>query len=222
MAEWISVVTATNVPHCIGSAQTPFKQYPDGFDPNFPSGEFGPGYELTYLPVQRPDPPELNDVLERAVQQQTVGDNSVMYPGAYDSGAWVIGWNVEAQDLGVSQTIKRHMLDVSRDIRVDQGFALQNGATLLLPLTEDFNRQLQGSLAWLELAVSQLEVPATHTMTFSGSGGYQVEMGLETLKSAVVAFGAAFYGMRNVYATAINDIALATTPADVDAVTWEF
>lgn len=221
MAEWIHVTSGTHIPTLLGSSTTPFKTYPDGLDPN-DNTPFGEDKETMYLPVVRPAEPTIpNPVLEKAVQQKTAGTNGIMYPGAYSAPNWVVGYDLVSQDLDTSKAIKQHMLDQDRDVRVRQGFALQNGEVVMLPLDEVFLSKLQGSLSWLENSVAQLKVESTYPLTFSGVDDVQVTLGLVSLRTVVADFGLAYYGMNGEYVSARASIAAANDVIAVDAVSWE-
>lgn len=222
MQEFIHVTSGTHIPTLLGSSTTPFKFYADGFDPN-DGTPFGEAHETMYLQVVRPEEPTItNRVLEKAVQQQTAGTDGIMYPGAYSAPNWVVGYDLVPQDLDAAKTIKQHMLDQARDARVNSGFALQNGETIMLPLDETFLSRLQGSLSWLENAVGQLKVEPTYTMTFSGVNDVRVTLGLVSLREVVADFGVAYYGMNGEVVAARAAIASAEDVAAVDAVAWEF
>lgn len=222
MQEFIHVTSGTHIPTLLGSSTTPFKFYPDGLDPN-DGTPFGEEHDTMYLPVVRPAAPTVeNPVLEKAVQQQTAGTDGVLYPGAYYAPNWVVGYDLVPQALDEAKRIKAHMLDQARDVRVNAGFALQNGETIMLPLDETFLSKLQGSLSWLENAVSQLIVDSTYDITFSGVNDVKVPLGLVSLRTVVASFGLAYYGMNAEYVAARAAISTAEDIAAVDAVAWEF
>lgn len=218
--EWIHVITATKLPIPRGGSGSPFEIYEDGFDPNVGT-PFGPDKESMFLLVSRPEQPELNAVLEQAVQQSTVGANGVSYPGEYTDPTWTVGWDVVPQDLAVSREIKTGMLYRDRDIRVDIGYEV-NGGTFTFPLTEEFHALLIDRYTWLQLAVSQLAVPSNTKITFSDLANKEVSVGVDTLKTHCIQFGISYLGMNEKVVKARASIAAAETVSQVNAVTWTF
>lgn len=221
MSEWIHVVSATKIPTLLGSASTPFKFYPDGFDPNS-TGSFGEDQATMYLPVHRPAQPSLNPVLEKAVLQETAGTNGDLYPGKYVAPSWAVGYDIVEQDIETSRRYKTAQLNAARDAKQQAGFTLQNGESILLPLVPSFRDELQSALAFADQGVAQLKIPSTYTFTFAGIDNVSVTMGIDTLRGAVVDFCAEYYAMNGVYVAALDSITSAQTPVDVDAVTWTF
>lgn len=218
MIKWIHVVTDSKLPTVRGGQSSVYELYEEGFNPNVDT-PFGPDKETMFLPVISPAAPIVNEVIEQVVHVMTTGEGGQQYHGEYLDPEWVQSWSVVPQELEMSRELKKLMLDVDRDAFVATGYAV---GPFAFPLTEHFFRLLADRLKWLEEAVSALEVPSNTQLTFSDLADKEVSVGLDTLRAHFIGFGKEYLGMYETVVAAADEIKEATTPAQVNVVTWNF
>lgn len=211
-------MTTTKIPVARGLHSDAYEFFDDGFDPNDGS-PFGPDKDTMFLPVIDIPRPTVSPVLERVSLVKTMGDDGVSYHGEYIDPNWEQTWAIEDQYIEVSREIKVAALEADRDTFVANGYSV---GPFAFPLTEHFFRLLADRLRWLGDAVAAMRVPSNTKLTFSDLVDREVSVGLDTLQDHFVEFGVEYLGMYETLVAARNEIQLAATPADVDAVTWTF
>lgn len=223
--EWIHLITATKTPQNRGSNNTPFENYPDGFDPN-PGNGFGPGETHQFLPVTRNAEPTIaNPVLQKAVKATTQSDQGVdidgayVTPGTYADGDWIVSYTVTDQDLDVSKTLKKEELSADKLTTLSAGYTI---GQYNLAFTEEVFAALTSRKTFMSNALLEGDIIGTDTIVLQDANGRKVQLTNAQLQNHYSLYGLAFTDIDGIEIAAEEEIDDATTPAQVDTVTWNF
>lgn len=218
MAKYIHVVSATKTPENRGSSGTPFEEW--ATDPNL-NPAFGPGERTMFLLVEEPAAQTVNPVLVKLVTTYTDDIAGKRVRGEYIPGdeVWRFTWTEEPQDLEAAKAIQKAALLEDQAAKFAEGYIV-GGFTF--PFTEDFFQLLQTRYAMLNHAITRNDVPGDTKMTFADRNGKEVKQTLAQLGASYSAYGVAYLTIFEKEVTARSSIEDATTPAEVDAVTWSF
>lgn len=216
--EYIHLETATKKPENRGTADTPFEDFDS--DPN-DDLKFGPSQRTMFAPVVELPDNVFNPVLKREVALFTQDVNNIKRPGAYSpsTGEWEIGYVLQDLTLEQSKGAKLGILREQYDAALAAGYTT---GPYKFPFTEDFFRSLNTRQRFLSEAIAAGAVPGTREITFSDVTGKEVSVNLTTLTNQFINYGVAYLSIFEKEVKARDQINTATTPAEVDAVTWTF
>lgn len=218
MAEYIHVTSDTKTPENRGTSGTPFEDWET--DPNL-NPAFGPDERTMFLPVDRVSSYAVNDVLVKLVATYTPDVDGKSVRGVYVPGeeVWRTTWTEQDKTLEEAQSVKLGYLSADQTTALDAGYLIGN---FIFPFTETFFRQLADRHYWLDIAINDGEVPANAEITFSDRDGKEVSVGLAALRNNFRQYGSDYLRIFEKEVDARDLINAATTPAEVDAVTWTF
>lgn len=216
MPKFIHVISATKIPENRGSNTTPFEDFPS--NPN-DDVTFGPSQRTMFLSVDEPAAPVVNPILEQVNDTFTPDVNGVDVRGVYVGGEdlWRFTWDVVPQDLEVAREIKQLELDQAENAAVAVGYTV---GQFVFAFTENFFILLADRHYWLDIAITDGEVPANTEITFSDRTGKEVSVGLATLRSHFRQFGREYLTIQETSVASRDRLEAATTLAEIDAVTW--
>ena len=217
MAKFIHVISATKVPENRGSNTNPFEDFPS--NPN-DDVTFGPSQRTMFLSVDEPAAPVVNPILEQVTPTYTPDVNGVNVRGVYVSGEdlWRFTWTTSAQELETARSIKHLELEQNESDAVAVGYTV---GQFVFPYTEEFFRLLADRHYWLDIAITDGEVPANTQITFSDRTEKEVSVGLTTLRNNFRTFGKEYLIIQETSVASFDRLEAASTLTEIDAIVWE-
>jgi len=208
---WVHVNSTSKDPVLLSGNY--FFEFENGFNPN-DGNPFGPAGETMFLPVINIPSPPVNDVL---ISVTPINTNGVR--GGYVNPNWEFGWTQTTQTLSYAKEIKLLQLETDQQTALDAGHII---GQFTLDFSEEVFQGLDSRYKFLDLAINEGAAPANQTLTFSDRDGKEVSVNLTQLKTNYVAYGQAYFVILEKAVNKRDAINAATTPAQVDAVTWVF
>lgn len=218
MAKYIHVTTADKIPENRGSSGSPFEEYDS--DPNQLSG-FGPGERTMFLAVDEPAKPTVNAVLQKVDATFTLSTTAKNIRGVYVPGEelWRASWEVTAQDIETSRSLKKEELLSDRTAALDAGYTISNYS---LPYTEAYFAALTSRKTWMTIAIAEGDILGTDTVVLQDKNGRKAELTNAQFDHHYSLYGLAYTDIDGIDHDASEQIDDALTPAEVDVVAWDF